>query len=107
MTRNVGQPGAKRLAERNAIVTGAASGIGQAIALRLLAEGARVLATDRVATGLQQTRQSCAPIDRDRLELLDVDLADDAVIKRRFLLPPADGVANYRYVIDLASKARG
>jgi N-acetylmuramoyl-L-alanine amidase len=36
---------------------------------------------------------------------LRIDLADDAVIKRRFLLPPADGVANYRYVIDLASKA--
>ncbi|CAN7348365.1 N-acetylmuramoyl-L-alanine amidase [Phenylobacterium sp. LjRoot97] len=36
---------------------------------------------------------------------LRIDLAEDAVIKRRFLLPPADGVANYRYVIDLASKA--
>ncbi|MBA4012265.1 MAG: N-acetylmuramoyl-L-alanine amidase [Phenylobacterium sp.] len=36
---------------------------------------------------------------------LRIDLADDAVIKRRFLLPPADGVANYRYVIDLAAKA--
>jgi N-acetylmuramoyl-L-alanine amidase len=36
---------------------------------------------------------------------LRVDLAADAVIKRRFLLPPADGVANYRYVIDLAAKA--
>lgn len=35
---------------------------------------------------------------------LRVDLAADAVIKRRFLLPPADGVANYRYVIDLAAK---
>lgn len=35
---------------------------------------------------------------------LRVDLASDAVIKRRFLLPPADGVANYRYVIDLAAK---
>lgn len=35
---------------------------------------------------------------------LRIDLAADAVIKRRFLLPPADGVANYRYVIDLAAK---
>lgn len=35
---------------------------------------------------------------------LRVDLASDAVIKRRFLLPPADGVTNYRYVIDLAAK---
>lgn len=36
---------------------------------------------------------------------LRVDLAGQASIKRRFLLPPADGVANYRYVIDLAAKA--
>jgi N-acetylmuramoyl-L-alanine amidase len=34
---------------------------------------------------------------------LRLDLASDAVIKRRFLLPPADGVGGYRYVIDLAA----
>ena len=32
-----------------------------------------------------------------------VELAQDAVVRRRFLLPPGDGVANYRYVIDLKS----
>ena len=36
---------------------------------------------------------------------LRIDLSDDAVIKRRFLLPPADGAANYRYVIDIAAAA--
>ncbi len=36
---------------------------------------------------------------------LRLDLAADATIKRRFLLPPADGVSNYRYVVDLAAKA--
>lgn len=36
---------------------------------------------------------------------LRLDLSADAVIKRRFLLPPADGVSNYRYVIDLAAAA--
>jgi N-acetylmuramoyl-L-alanine amidase len=35
---------------------------------------------------------------------LRIDLSSDATIKRRFLLPPADGIENYRYVIDLASK---
>jgi len=35
---------------------------------------------------------------------LRVDLAGDAVVKRRFLLPPADGVPNYRYVIDIAAR---
>jgi N-acetylmuramoyl-L-alanine amidase len=34
---------------------------------------------------------------------LQLDLAGDAKLKRRFLLPPADGVANYRYVIDVAA----
>ena len=36
---------------------------------------------------------------------LRLDLAADATVKRRFLLPPADGVANYRYVLDLSSGA--
>jgi len=35
---------------------------------------------------------------------LQMDLAGDAKLKRRFLLPPADGVANYRYVIDVAAQ---
>jgi N-acetylmuramoyl-L-alanine amidase len=34
---------------------------------------------------------------------LRIDLAGEAAIKRRFLLPPADGIAHYRYVIDLAA----
>jgi len=35
---------------------------------------------------------------------LQIDLAAEATIKRRFLLPPADGIGSYRYVIDLAAK---
>ncbi|MBU1377743.1 MAG: N-acetylmuramoyl-L-alanine amidase [Alphaproteobacteria bacterium] len=38
---------------------------------------------------------------------LQLDLAGDAKLKRRFLLPPADGVANYRYVIDVAASQPG
>lgn len=34
---------------------------------------------------------------------LQMDLVGDGVVKRRFLLPPADGIANYRYVIDVAA----
>lgn len=34
---------------------------------------------------------------------LRMDLAGDGKLKRRFLLPPADGVASYRYVIDIAA----
>ncbi len=34
---------------------------------------------------------------------LALDVAPGAQVKRRFLLPPADGVTNYRYVIDIAA----
>lgn len=36
---------------------------------------------------------------------LQMDLAGDGKLKRRFLLPPADGVASYRYVIDVTGPA--
>jgi N-acetylmuramoyl-L-alanine amidase len=38
---------------------------------------------------------------------LRMDLAPDSRIKRRFLLPPADGVDHYRYVVDVAPLAPG
>lgn len=47
----------ERLSDRVVIVTGAASGIGQATALRLASEGARVLASDVNAAGLAETAE--------------------------------------------------
>ncbi|HKR86629.1 MAG TPA: N-acetylmuramoyl-L-alanine amidase, partial [Phenylobacterium sp.] len=38
---------------------------------------------------------------------LRIDLAGDGQIRRRFLLPPADGVDHYRYVIDVAPEDAG
>ncbi len=35
---------------------------------------------------------------------LQLDLATDARIKARFLLPPADGIDHYRYVVDVVSQ---
>lgn len=34
---------------------------------------------------------------------LQMDIAPNAKVKRRFLLPPADGVDHYRYVVDVAA----
>ena len=36
---------------------------------------------------------------------VQLELSKAAEIERRFLLPPGDGVANYRYVVDLKAKA--
>jgi len=35
---------------------------------------------------------------------LSLELDGDAQVKRRFLLPPADGVTYYRYVVDIAAR---
>ena len=44
-----------RVQDQVAVVTGAANGLGQAIAQRLAAEGARVVIGDLEAPGLEQT----------------------------------------------------
>ena len=38
---------------------------------------------------------------------LQLDLAPESRVKRRFLLPPADGIDHYRYVVDVAATAPG
>lgn len=46
-----------RLAGRTALITGAAQGIGQGIALRFAEEGARVVVIDRAAAGAETAQQ--------------------------------------------------
>jgi meso-butanediol dehydrogenase / (S,S)-butanediol dehydrogenase / diacetyl reductase len=60
---------ADRFAGKAAVVTGAGSGIGQSVALRLAAEGAQVLALDINTDGLAKT------VDR-------VERADGALVVR-------------------------
>ncbi|MEO7235805.1 MAG: SDR family NAD(P)-dependent oxidoreductase [Lapillicoccus sp.] len=50
----------RRYEGRRAVVTGAASGIGRAVTVRLRAEGATVLGLDRTATGLADLRADAA-----------------------------------------------
>jgi NAD(P)-dependent dehydrogenase (short-subunit alcohol dehydrogenase family) len=68
----------KRLAQNRILVTGAASGIGQATALRLLDEGAAVVAADVAADGLDKTRAQAEEIGAgDRLTTLEMDVGDE------------------------------
>jgi NAD(P)-dependent dehydrogenase (short-subunit alcohol dehydrogenase family) len=65
---------AQRLTGKVAIVTGAASGIGKAVASRFAAEGARVLAVDVNAEGLGATARELGCGD-NRLRTLAADVS--------------------------------
>ncbi|MEV8034439.1 3-hydroxybutyrate dehydrogenase [Streptomyces sp. NPDC002742] len=70
------------LGGRTALVTGAASGIGRACALRLAAAGAEVRAVDRDAAGLEtlaeQTHGLAGTVEPHVLDLTDLDAAEQA-----------------------------
>ena len=68
----------KRLVNNRILVTGAASGIGQATALRLLDEGAAVVAVDVAADGLDKTRARAGEIGAgERLTTLEMNVGDE------------------------------
>ena len=73
----------KRLEGNRILVTGAASGIGQATALRLLDEGAKVVAADIAADGLDKTRaQADEAATGERLTTLEMNVGDeDSVVE--------------------------
>ena len=68
-----------RFAGRNVIVTGASSGIGQALAVAFAEEGAHVVAVGRDATRLTET-QSMAP--EGTVEGVVLDVRDHAAVRR-------------------------
>src|SRR6202020_765915 len=68
----------RRLAGNRILVTGAASGIGQATALRLVDEGAAVVAADIAADGLDKTRaQAQEAGGGERLTTLGMNIGDE------------------------------
>lgn len=64
-----------RLQDRIAIVTGAGQGIGEAVARRFLAEGARVVAVERSAEGAARLR---AGFPSDRATVVEADATTQA-----------------------------
>ena len=68
-----------RFAGRIAVVTGAASGIGKATALRLAAEGAAVAAVDRHLAGAEETAAAIRARD-GRARAYACDVADSAQV---------------------------
>lgn len=69
-----------RLAGRSALVTGGASGIGAATALRLAAEGATVLAVDLDAEGLKRTAAALPTEATGTIAPHVADVSDEAAV---------------------------
>jgi len=68
------------LAEKVAIVTGAAHGIGRAISVELAREGARVWACDILATELEETVRAVLAQAAGRCQAAPVDVTDPAQV---------------------------
>jgi N-acetylmuramoyl-L-alanine amidase len=88
--------------------------IDQAASAKLVSDGALdghvvlMLPTVSATGGLQGSGQGLVKAwSVDQVSggaRLQMDLAPDARIKGRFLLPPADGIDHYRYVVDVVSQ---
>ncbi|POX57217.1 short-chain dehydrogenase [Streptomyces sp. Ru71] len=70
----------RRFEGRSALVTGAGSGIGRATVLRLLTEGATVVAADVSEAGLKDTA-GLAAVHAGRLHTRVVDVADESSVR--------------------------
>src|ERR1700744_4447430 len=62
--------------EKRCFITGAASGIGRATALRLAAQGAQLFLTDRDADGLRLTVEDAQALGAQVAEHRVLDIAD-------------------------------
>lgn len=72
------------MAEKTAVVTGAGSGIGQACALGLLADGWTVVLVGRRKERLDETVALTPAADRDRAVPMPADITDSAAVDGLF-----------------------
>jgi NAD(P)-dependent dehydrogenase (short-subunit alcohol dehydrogenase family) len=87
------------------VVTGAGSGVGRAVTLRLLGEGAAVVALDVNQEGLAQTSALADPLPPASLHLLVADVADSASVHATMAQvcashPRIDALVNVAGVMD-------
>lgn len=78
------------LERRTALVLGASSGLGRAIAESLAAEGANVVLAARSAERLEQVRAAIAATTKGRISTLVVDLADVDSVERAIAVARAE-----------------
>lgn len=90
-----------RLEGKNALITGGASGIGRATALRFAQEGANVFLADRFAAGAEATAAEIKKLGRNAF-VHQVDTADEAAVGKM-----ADAAVKAMGNIDISVAAAG
>ena len=76
--------GVRRLFDKVALVTGAGSGIGEAIARRLAAEGAAVVVADIEASTARRVAAELSATARQSIQSVSVDVASEESVERLF-----------------------
>lgn len=99
----------ERFTGKNAVITGASSGIGQAIAIAFAEEGAHVFAVGRDARRLQETLEvaTAAALERSSTgtaEAVQLDLRDPAAI-REAVVRIGDAVGHIHVLVNCAGIA--
>jgi 2-hydroxycyclohexanecarboxyl-CoA dehydrogenase len=94
----VSETGFRGLRDRNVLLTGGASGIGRAVALRLAAEGCRVGIVDRDGAGARATAETIAAdgglADGFEADVTDAGAVEAAVARFESAAGPITGLVN-------------
>jgi 3-oxoacyl-[acyl-carrier protein] reductase len=93
-----------KISEAQAVVTGAARGLGRYVALALLREGARVVASDINPAGLRSLKAETASLP-GRLTVAEVDIAAEPSVKS-LIKTAADEMAGLNVLINNAGILR-